>query len=53
MHVDNMKVLTQLAEQYNAPIDDVKRTFDALFRLKPEERDLLSDIILLLAIEEE
>jgi len=51
--MDNMKTLVQLAEQYNAPIEAVKRTFDALFKLKPEERELISDIILLLAIGED
>lgn len=49
---DNEKIITQLAEQYNIPVEDVKKTYDTLIKLDPVERELISDIILILASEE-
>lgn len=50
---DKEVILSRLAEQYNFPIEDVKKTYDTLIKLGPVERELISDIILMLASEEE
>lgn len=52
MVMDNKTILTRLAEQYNIPIDDVVMTFNVLKKLKPKEKELISDIILMLAEED-
>lgn len=52
MLADNKTILTQLAEQYNIPIDEVVMTFNVLRKLKPKEKELRSDIILMLAEED-